>query len=142
MIPSLAQLAYAVASALFIFSLYWMNNPQTARKSVRAGVIAMALAMAATWIQPGIVHHLWIILAILAGVAVGGPACSQGGFAPAGTVIGADVTGGLVTTGPSTTAGTVDCDTVAGADVTGDAVVGGAVTGEAEVDVDATVAVG
>jgi NAD(P) transhydrogenase subunit beta len=73
MIPSLAQLAYVVASALFIFSLYWMNNPQTARKSVRAGVIAMALAMAATWIQPGIVHHLWIILAILAGVAVGVP---------------------------------------------------------------------
>ena len=73
MIPSLAQLAYVVASALFIFSLYWMNNPQTARKSVRAGVIAMALAMVATWIQPGIVHHLWIILAILAGVAVGVP---------------------------------------------------------------------
>ena len=73
MIPSLAQLAYVVASALFIFSLYWMNNPQTARKSVRAGVIAMILAMAATWIQPGIVHHLWIILAILAGFAVGIP---------------------------------------------------------------------
>ena len=46
MIPSLAQLAYIVASALFIFSLYWMNNPQTARKSVRAGVIAMLLAVA------------------------------------------------------------------------------------------------
>ena len=73
MIPSLAQLAYVVASALFIFSLYWMNNPQTARKSVRAGVIAMLLAVCATWIQPGIVHHLWIILAILAGFAVGVP---------------------------------------------------------------------
>ena len=73
MIPSLAQFAYVVASALFIYSLYWMNNPQTARKSVRAGVIAMLLAMVATWIQPGIVHHLWIILAILAGIAVGVP---------------------------------------------------------------------
>ncbi len=73
MIPSLAQLAYVAASALFIFSLYWMNNPQTARKSVRAGVIAMLLAVIATWIQPGIVHHLWIILAILAGFAVGVP---------------------------------------------------------------------
>jgi H+-translocating NAD(P) transhydrogenase subunit beta len=73
MIPSLAQLAYVAASALFIFSLYWMNNPQTARKSVRAGVIAMLLAVIATWIQPGIVHHLWIIMAILAGFAVGVP---------------------------------------------------------------------
>ena len=73
MIPSIAQLAYIVASALFIFSLYWMNNPQTARKSVRAGVAAMLLAVLATWIQPGIVHHLWIILAILAGFAVGVP---------------------------------------------------------------------
>jgi H+-translocating NAD(P) transhydrogenase subunit beta len=73
MIPSLAQLAYVAASALFIFSLYWMNNPQTARKSVRAGVIAMLLAVIATWIQPGIVHHLWIILAIIAGFAVGVP---------------------------------------------------------------------
>jgi H+-translocating NAD(P) transhydrogenase subunit beta len=73
MIPSLAQLAYIVASALFIFSLYWMNNPHTARKSVRAGVAAMLLAVLATWIQPGIVHHLWIIMAILAGFAVGVP---------------------------------------------------------------------
>jgi H+-translocating NAD(P) transhydrogenase subunit beta len=73
MIPSLAQLAYIVSSALFILSLYWMNNPHTARKSVRAGVAAMLLAVLATWIQPGIVHHLWIIMAILAGFAVGVP---------------------------------------------------------------------
>ena len=73
MIPNLAQLAYVAASALFVFSLHWMNNPQTARKSVRAGVAAMLLAVVATWIQPGIVHHLWIILAIIAGFIVGVP---------------------------------------------------------------------
>lgn len=73
MIPNLAQLAYVAASALFVFSLHWMNDPKTARKSVRAGVLAMLLAVAATWIQPGIVHHLWIILAIIAGFIVGVP---------------------------------------------------------------------
>ncbi|MBP1655561.1 MAG: pntB, partial [Bacteroidetes bacterium] len=31
------------------------------------------LAVVATWIQPGIVHHLWIILAIIAGFIVGVP---------------------------------------------------------------------
>jgi len=69
----LAQLAYIVASALFVFSLYWMNSPKTARKSVMAGVAAMVLAVAATWIQPVIVNHLWIILAIIAGLIVGVP---------------------------------------------------------------------
>lgn len=73
MIPDLAQLAYVAASALFVFSLHWMNDPKTARKSVRAGVAAMLLAVVATWIQPGIVHHLWIILAIIAGFIVGVP---------------------------------------------------------------------
>jgi NAD(P) transhydrogenase subunit beta len=73
MIPSLAQLAYVAASALFVFSLHWMNDPKTARKSVYAGVVAMLLAVAATWIQPGIIHHIWIILAIIAGFIVGVP---------------------------------------------------------------------
>jgi H+-translocating NAD(P) transhydrogenase subunit beta len=70
---SLAQLAYVIASALFIFSLYWMNDPKTARKSVMAGVSAMLLAVIATWIQPGIVNHLWIIGAIAMGFVVGVP---------------------------------------------------------------------
>lgn len=73
MIPDLAQLAYVAASSLFVISLHWMNNPKTARKSVRAGVAAMLLAVVATWIQPGIIHHVWIILAILAGFIVGVP---------------------------------------------------------------------
>ena len=73
MINTLAQIAYIVSAALFIFSLYWMNSPKTARRSVRAGVAAMILAVAATWIQPEIINHDWIILAILAGFLVGIP---------------------------------------------------------------------
>jgi NAD(P) transhydrogenase subunit beta len=73
MIYHLAQFAYLLASALFVFSLYWMNSPKTAKKSVVAGVVGMALAIAATWAQPGILNHGWIVLAIIAGFAVGIP---------------------------------------------------------------------
>src|ERR687898_3088117 len=67
------QLAYLVATALFIFALHWMNTPATARKAVYAGVLAMAIAIVATWAQPEVVHHGWIVLAIIAGFVVGVP---------------------------------------------------------------------
>ena len=67
------ELAYLVATVLFILSLHWMNAPKTARRAVFAGVAAMTLAVLATWFQPGIVHHLWIIAAIALGFVVGVP---------------------------------------------------------------------
>src|ERR687893_150239 len=67
------QLAYLVATVLFIFALHWMNAPSTARKAVYAGVLAMTIAILATWAQPEVVHHGWIILAIIAGFVVGVP---------------------------------------------------------------------
>jgi NAD(P) transhydrogenase subunit beta len=70
---SLVQLTYVVATGLFVFSLHWMNDPRTARRGVLAGVAAMVLAIAATWIQPTVVHHGWIVVAIIAGFAVGIP---------------------------------------------------------------------
>jgi NAD(P) transhydrogenase subunit beta len=73
MIYGLTQLSYLVAMALFVLSLYWMNDPRTARKSVRAGVVAMLLAVLATWFQPQVVNHGWIIVAIIAGFVVGVP---------------------------------------------------------------------
>jgi NAD(P) transhydrogenase subunit beta len=73
MIHDLSQFAYLAATVLFILSLYWMNSPKTARRSVYAGVIAMTLAVGATWIQPEIVNHSWIIIAIIAGFVVGVP---------------------------------------------------------------------
>ncbi|MGH7570895.1 MAG: NAD(P)(+) transhydrogenase (Re/Si-specific) subunit beta [Gemmatimonadota bacterium] len=69
----IVQLAYLAATLLFVFALHWMNGVRTARRGVIAGVIAMILAVGATWIQPGIVHHSWIILAIIAGFIVGVP---------------------------------------------------------------------
>lgn len=73
MSPTFVEIAYLVAAVLFIFSLYWMNNPKTARRGVFAGASAMALAILATWFQPVIIHHMWIVLAIIAGCAVGVP---------------------------------------------------------------------
>jgi len=69
----IGELAAVVATALFIFALYWMNDPKAARRGVFAGVTGMAVAVLATWIQPEIVHHGWIFLAIIAGFAVGIP---------------------------------------------------------------------
>jgi len=73
MIHALVQLAAILATALFIFSLHWMNDPKTARRGVIAGVVGMLVAVLATWIQPEIIHHGWIVLAIVAGFIVGVP---------------------------------------------------------------------
>jgi NAD(P) transhydrogenase subunit beta len=67
------QLAYIVATSLFIFALHWMNAPATARKGVFAGVAATTIAVVVTWVQPSVVHHGWIVLAIIAGFVVGVP---------------------------------------------------------------------
>jgi NAD(P) transhydrogenase subunit beta len=72
-IHTLVQLAYLVATALFIFSLHWMSDPKTARNGVTAGVAGMVIAVLATWAQPEIVHHAWIVVAIVLGFAVGWP---------------------------------------------------------------------
>jgi len=73
MIVGVTQLAYIVATTLFIFALHWMNTPTTARKGVFAGVAATAIAVIVTWAQPGVVHHGWIVIAIVAGFIVGVP---------------------------------------------------------------------
>ena len=69
----LTQFAYLVASALFIFALHWMNSPATARNGVFAGVAGTTIAILATWADPSVIHHSWIVLAILAGFIVGVP---------------------------------------------------------------------
>jgi NAD(P) transhydrogenase subunit beta len=73
MTHAVAEFAAVLATALFIFALYWMNDPKTARRGVMAGVWGMLVAVVATWIQPEIVHHAWIVAAIVAGFAVGFP---------------------------------------------------------------------
>jgi len=68
-----SQVAYIIASSLFIFALHWMNTPQTARKGVYAGVAGTTLAVLVTWAEPSVIHHVWIIGAIVLGFVVGVP---------------------------------------------------------------------
>jgi NAD(P) transhydrogenase subunit beta len=67
------EYAYLVAAGLFILSLYWMNSPQTARRAVLAGVLAMTLAVLGAALDPHIRYWGWIALAIALGFAVGVP---------------------------------------------------------------------
>lgn len=72
---AVVQLAYLAASVLFIFSLKWMNSPQTARRGVWAGVWAMVLGVAGTVANPVVaVSSLpWIVLAVMIGGLIGVP---------------------------------------------------------------------
>ena len=69
----IGELSAVLATALFIFALYWMNDPKTARRGVIAGIVGMTVAVLATWIQPEIIHHGWVVGAIVLGFAVGIP---------------------------------------------------------------------
>ena len=73
MMYGVSQFGYLVASALFIFALHWMNTPATARRAVYAGIAGTAMAIVVTWADPSVIHHVWIILAIVAGFVVGVP---------------------------------------------------------------------
>jgi NAD(P) transhydrogenase subunit beta len=73
---TLVQLLYLVSTALFILSLRWMSDPETARKGVFSGVAAMILAVAGTFAgvaATGGTHYWWILGAFAAGAAVGYP---------------------------------------------------------------------
>lgn len=64
---------YIISTALFIFALYWMNDPKTARRGVFSGIIAMALAVLGTLFTAGIVNWTWIAGAVVLGFVVGIP---------------------------------------------------------------------
>ena len=73
---TLVQPLYLISTALFILSLRWMSDPETARKGVMSGVAAMTLAVLGTLtgvIATGGTHYWWILAAFAAGAAVGYP---------------------------------------------------------------------
>jgi NAD(P) transhydrogenase subunit beta len=70
---SLIQITALVAAALFIFSLYWMNHPRTARRGVFAGIAGMVLAILGATLQPGISNWSLLAGAVALGFLVGVP---------------------------------------------------------------------
>jgi NAD(P) transhydrogenase subunit beta len=69
----LIEIAYMIATALFILSLKWLSSPTTARRGVFAGEAGMLLAIAGTLLHHGIVDYKWIALALVLGTLIGIP---------------------------------------------------------------------
>jgi NAD(P) transhydrogenase subunit beta len=65
------ELAYLVATALFVLSLKWMNSPSTARRGVRAGEVGMLVAIVGTLLHREIVDYRWIAGALVVGTIIG-----------------------------------------------------------------------
>src|SRR5215813_6325971 len=65
--------AYIAAVVLFMLSLKWLSSPATARWGVIAGEIGSALAVAATFYNPGLHQYKWIVICLIIGAAVGIP---------------------------------------------------------------------
>jgi H+-translocating NAD(P) transhydrogenase subunit beta len=70
---TLIEIAYLIATALFILSLKWLSSPTTARRGVFAGEAGMALAIAGTLLHRGIVDYKWIAIALVLGTIIGIP---------------------------------------------------------------------
>jgi NAD(P) transhydrogenase subunit beta len=69
-VSTIVQLAYFIAAVLFIFGLKRMSSPRTARVGILWAGGGMALAVLATFFQPGLDHYSLMILAIaVAGAA-------------------------------------------------------------------------
>src|ERR1700729_2187462 len=69
----LIEVAYLIATALFILSLKWMSSPATARRGVWAGEVGMLLAIAGTLLHHGIVDYKWLAGALVLGTIIGVP---------------------------------------------------------------------
>jgi NAD(P) transhydrogenase subunit beta len=69
----LTGICYLLAAPLFILALRWMSQPDTARRSVPAAVVGMALAVIGTLLSPEIVTYKWIAIAAALGFIVGFP---------------------------------------------------------------------
>jgi NAD(P) transhydrogenase subunit beta len=67
------QIAYLVATALFILALKWLSAPSTARHGVWAGELGMVLAIGGTLLYQGIVDYKWIVVALVLGSVIGIP---------------------------------------------------------------------
>jgi H+-translocating NAD(P) transhydrogenase subunit beta len=67
------EVAYIIATALFILSLKWLSSPTTARRGVWAGELGMALAICGTLLYRGIVDYKLVAIGLVLGAIIGVP---------------------------------------------------------------------
>ena len=63
--------AYLIAAVLFIFSLAGLSKQETAKQGNISGIIGMTIALIATILKPETLGIEWIIVAMVAGGAIG-----------------------------------------------------------------------
>ncbi|MFI5105297.1 MAG: NAD(P)(+) transhydrogenase (Re/Si-specific) subunit beta, partial [Terriglobales bacterium] len=75
MLPTvqIIEITYLIATVLFVLALKWLSSPSTARRGVLAGEVGMALAIAGTLLNQGIVDYKWIATALVLGSIIGVP---------------------------------------------------------------------
>ena len=65
------ELAYFVASLLFILGLRDLRSPETGRRGIRLAELAMLVAVSATLLHSRLVRYDWIIAGVLIGSTIG-----------------------------------------------------------------------
>lgn len=71
---TILDLCYLVAAITFILALKGLSNPKRARSGNFIAMAGMALAIGATFFQPGLQHIVLIVVAMIIGAVIGIPA--------------------------------------------------------------------
>ena len=71
MTQDLTVLAYLVAAICFIMALRGLSSPESSRSGNRFGIAGMAIAIATTLAQPGVVSYPIIIGGVIVGGVIG-----------------------------------------------------------------------
>ena len=71
-----ANLAYIIASILFIFGLKQLGSPETAQRGNLISSSGMLLAVAVTLVNNQIISYEWLAIGLLLGILVGASAAS------------------------------------------------------------------
>ena len=67
------QLAYLLAAFLFLVALRDLSRPESARRGMRLAAFGMAVAIAATLLEAGIVSYRWLTVGAVVGATAGYP---------------------------------------------------------------------
>ena len=71
MSPNLSALAYLVSGICFIMSMRGLSSPETARRGNVLGMAGMAIAVATTLANPGVLGYDLIIVGLVVGGVIG-----------------------------------------------------------------------